>query len=100
MCSDTYVEDMRKAVRINHNKHNGEISDLVEAAKADLQLGGIITARVEDETDMLIKKAITAYIKAEFGLDNSDAGKYRESFESLKNRMAVSDYYIVDSEVL
>lgn len=100
MCSDTYVEDMRKAVRINHNKHNGEISDLVEAAKADLQLGGIIAARVEDETDMLIKKAITAYIKAEFGLDNSDAGKYRESFESLKNRMAVSDYYIVDGEVL
>lgn len=100
MCSDTYIDDMRKAVRINHGKHNGEIADLVEAAKADLQLVGIIAARTEDETDMLMKKAITAYVKAEFGLDNSDAGKYRDAFENLKNRMSVSNYYIIDGEVL
>ena len=67
---------MRTALRINHPKFDDEIADLIAAARADLHdLGGIKAEKVSDETDPLIKRAITTYVKADFGLDNGDAEK-------------------------
>lgn len=92
--SERYILSFRTALRINHTKFDGEISDLIAAARTDLRdLGGIKEDKVNDETDPLIKRAIMAYVKADFGLDNSDAGRYRESYEMLKRHLMLSDEY-------
>ena len=74
--SEQYVIAFRAALRINHTRLDDEIKDIISAARADLQLEGIRRDKVCDEDDPLIKRAISAYVKAEFGLDNADAPKF------------------------
>ena len=82
--SSEYLSDIRLRVRSSVDKLDGEIKDLILAARADLVRGGVLPARAADETDPLVKQAISTYVKAEFGLDNDDADKYRASFRSQK----------------
>ena len=91
--SELYIIPFRKAVRITSNKFDDEISDLIGAARTDLLLGGILLSKVCDEKDFLIKRAIMSYVKSEFGLDNADAAKYRESYDMLKRHLMLSDEY-------
>lgn len=78
-------------------RFDAKITDLIGAARADLLLGGIKEAKVEDESNALIKRAIICYIKAEFGLDNEDAEKYRESYDMLKRHLMLSSEYIEEA---
>ncbi len=91
--SQQFVYDARRYVRISHNRHDGEIIDLIGAARADLLLGGIIASKANSETDSLIRRAVFLYVKAEFGLDNDDSEKYRDSYETLKKHLQLSDEY-------
>ena len=91
--SKQFVYDVRRYLRISHTHFDAEITDLIGAAQADLLLGGIVAAKVEDESDAIIKRAIVCYVKAEFGLDNPDAAKYRDSYEMLKRHLQLSNEY-------
>ena len=91
--SKQLVYDVRRYLRISHTHFDAEITDLIGAARADLLLGGIVAAKVEDENDAIIKRAIVCYVKAEFGLDNPDAAKYRDSYEMLKRHLQLSNEY-------
>ena len=92
--SPEYLADIRGYLRITTSALDGEVKDLVNAARDDLVLGGVLPERVIDEEDPLIKRAISVYVKAEFGLDNDDSVKYQESYESLKIRLMHSERYI------
>ena len=92
--SEQYVYSIRRYLRINHTHFDAEITDLIGAARADLLLGGIKAEKVNDEGDALIKRAIVVYVKAEFGLDNADGEKYRESYNMLKRHLMLSSEYI------
>lgn len=92
--SENYVRSIRQYLRINHTHFDDEITDLVGAARADLLLGGVKEEKVNDEGDALIKRAIVVYVKAEFGLDNADGEKYRESYNMLKRHLMLSSEYI------
>ena len=91
--SKQFVYDVRRYLRISHTHFDAEITDLIGAARADLLLGGIVAAKVEDENNAIIKRAIVCYVKAEFGLDNPDAAKYRDSYEMLKRHLQLSNEY-------
>lgn len=91
--SQQFIYDARRYVRTNHNRHDSEIADLIGAARADLLLGGIVASKAESESDALIRRAVFLYVKAEFGLDNPDAEKYRSSYETLKRHLQLSDEY-------
>lgn len=95
--SEQYVFSIRRYLRINHTHFDAEITDLIGAARADLLLGGIKASKVDDESDVLIKRAIVCYVKAEFGLDNSDAEKYRESYNMLKRHLMLSSEYLEEA---
>lgn len=95
--SEQYVYSIRRYLRINHTHFDAEITDLIGAARADLLLGGIKADKVNDESDALIKRAIVVYVKAEFGLDNADAEKYRESYNMLKRHLMLSSEYIEEA---
>lgn len=95
--SKQLVYNVRRYLRISHIHFDAEITDLIGAAQADLLLGGIKVTKVEDESDALIKRAIVCYVKAEFGLDNADAEKYRNSYEMLKRHLQLSSEYIEEA---
>lgn len=66
-----------------------EINDCIEACKRDLQQVGVNNL---DESDALIKRAITIYCKAEFGFSEK-AQQFRQSYDSLKVALSLMEEY-------
>lgn len=89
------LDRVRKALRISSNHFDDELQDLIDAAKADLALSGISPDKLpkEGEIDPLIRRAITTYAKAHFGLDNPDSEKYQLSYNMLKQHLTLSSEY-------
>lgn len=83
---------VKQALRVRNNALDFEISDLIEACKKDMEISGI---KKIDENDYLIKRGIILYCKANFGLDNKDALKYQDCYESLKCHLALCGDYNV-----
>lgn len=96
--SAEYLADIRLRVRTAATKLDGEVKDLILAARGALVLGGVLPAKAADESDPLVKQAVSTYVKAEFGLDNEDAEKYRASFEKQKIALALASDYIEAAE--
>lgn len=96
--SESYLADFRGYLRITSKDFDGEIKDLINAARGDLVLGGVLPERVQDETDSLVKRAISNYVKAEFGLDNPDADRYRAAYASQKAALALASPYVEPGE--
>lgn len=92
--SSEYIAKIRQRVRGSSATFDGEITDLINAARADLVRGGVLKTKAEDESDPLILQAVATYVKAEFGLDNEDADKYRASYREQRNGLTLSDDYI------
>ncbi len=86
------LDDVKVALRIaaTNTAFDGEVGDLIDAAKKDLELAGITKA---DESDALIKRAINTYCKAHYGYDNPDAERFLESYLMLKRHLALSVDY-------
>lgn len=97
--SEEYLAAGRLSIRTKSKAFDGEIADVIRAARKDLALGGVLPERTQDEADPLIKRAIMNYLKAEFGLDNEDADKYRAAYERLKVSLAMSSDYVGGGEV-
>ena len=87
------INDVKTALRISNTAFDTEINDLIAAARADLKLSGILESKVNDDTDPLIKRAITVYVKAHFGWNNPDSEKLQQSYEMLKRHLALSQEY-------
>lgn len=83
------IDDVKLALRVSGTASNTEITDLIAAADADLTLSGIIV----DQTDTLIKRAITLYCKAQYGYDNPEADRFMQSYDMLKAHLATSEEY-------
>lgn len=92
------IDDVKQNLRISHNALDLEISDLVDAAKAQLVISGV-TKSVLVSPDPLMKRAIILYCKANFGLDNKDSEKYQARFDSLVSHITLCPEYIA-SEVI
>lgn len=90
------LEDVKTSLRISGTDLDIEIQDLIDAAKADLQLSGVHKDKVAD-TDPLIKRAIIVYCKAHFGYDDMGE-RFEESYVSLKHHLTLSTEYTVGDD--
>jgi uncharacterized phage protein (predicted DNA packaging) len=77
-----------------------EIIDLIFAAQNDLILAGVLSEKALDDTDPLIKRAVSTYVKANFGYDNPDADRLQTSYNSLKAHLTLSQEYTVEPPVV
>lgn len=87
------LDDLKVAMRITTDVFDGELHDLIAAAKSDLKLSGVDPTKAEDDTDPLIKRAITTYVKANFGWDNPDHERLLKAYDLLKMHLALSQEY-------
>jgi len=84
------LDDVKQSLRIDGNESDIEVNDLIEAAKLDLKISGVEA----DETDQLIKRAITVYCKANYGYeDTQTAERLERSYISLKQHLSLSTEY-------
>lgn len=93
------LNDIKTALRIsiNNTAFDSEIADLIAAARADLMLAGVLLAKANDDNDPLIKRAITVYVKANFGWNNPDAERLQQSYDMLKSHLALSQEYTAEA---
>lgn len=86
------LNDVKDALRVSGTALDTEIQDLIDAAKADLQLSGVHADKIVD-TDPLIKRAVIVYAKAHFGWDNPEADRFAQSYDMLKQHLTLSAEY-------
>ena len=85
------LQDLKRAVKTKAQSSEGEITDLAEACRMDLQIrGGVYVS--EDFSDPLEKQALKLYCKANYGYD-ADSEKFRAAYEALRDSMALSGEY-------
>ena len=83
------LEDVKRALRVSTAYFDVDVQDLIDAAKADLALSGVLLTKLVD-TDPLIKRAVILYSKSSFGLDNTDSENYMASYTSIKKHHTLS----------
>lgn len=92
----TLLDTVKKALRVSHNElDDAEIVPLIEAAKKELAIAGVVTV---DEADPMIVRAVTAYAKAHFGYDNPEAERFERVFNSLKSTLSQVGEYNTEKE--
>jgi len=98
----TFLDDVKVALRITNIAFDGEVADLIAAARLDLTLSGVTDTKANDDTDSLIKRAILIYVKANFGWANPDADRLQISYNLLKMHLSMTieySYYGVIFEI-
>lgn len=90
----TQLEKVRNALRLSvadNSAINDELTDLINAAKLDLGIAGVV---VPSEIDALVNKAIITYCKMSFGIPE-DYDKLKRSYDEQKAQLSNASGYTV-----
>ena len=79
------LEAVKKACRVTAAAYDDELLDLIEAAKADLELAGV-ARNEQSDTDPLIRRAVITYCRANFGTPGN-YDKLKASYDEQKAQM-------------
>jgi hypothetical protein len=83
------LNKVKMALRIVTNSFDSELTDLIEAAKQDLGIAGVI---VPSELDAIVTRAIITYCKMSFGLPE-DYDKLKASYDEQKAQLSNATGY-------
>ena len=87
------LDDVKTALRISDDEFDGEVMDLIDAARNDLIISGVSAKKANDDLDPLIKRAVTTYAKAHFGWNNPDAERLTDAYVMLKQHLSLCSEY-------
>lgn len=87
------LETVKQVLRVTNPAFDGEINDLIESARMELIQAGVSIKSAANDEDPLIRRSIILYAKAHYGLDNPNAERFQESFQSLKNHLSQAGDY-------
>ena len=83
------LEKVKLALRISTDKYDTELNDLIDSAKLDLGVAGVV---VPQTVDALVTKAIITYCKMSFGLPE-DYDRLKRSYDEQKAQMSNATRY-------
>lgn len=83
------LNKVKMALRIVTNSYDSELTDLIEAAKQDLGIAGVI---VPAALDAIVTRAIITYCKMSFGLPE-DYDKLKASYDEQKAQLSNATGY-------
>ena len=83
------LEKIKISLRITTNAFDGEITDLINAALADLSIAGVTTTT---ETDPLVIMAVTTYCRVHFG-EPPDFDRLKKSYDNQKAQLQTATGY-------
>lgn len=82
------LDKVKKALRITTTYYDSELTDLIEAAKLDMGVAGVVAPG----TDELITRAIITYCKMSFGLPE-DYDRLKASYDEQKAQLVTATGY-------
>ena len=80
---------VKMALRITTDAFDDELTDLIEAAKADLGLSGVL---MQDNPDPIVRRAVITYCKCNFGIPD-DYDRLKASYDEQKAQLMVATGY-------
>ena len=86
------IDKVRNALRISVSDNsaiNDELADLIDAAKLDLGIAGVV---VPQTVDSIVTKAIITYCKMSFGLPE-DYDRLKRSYDEQKAQLSNATGY-------
>lgn len=92
------LDDVKLALRVTTNAYDDEINGLIESAKLDLGIAGVV---IPSTLDDIVATAIKTYCKLNFGTPNSATYDYlKKSYDEqkaqLSNATGYTDYSMVE----
>lgn len=93
------IDDVKVALRITTNAYDGELNDLIDSAKLDLGVAGVVVPSV---LDALVTRAIVTYCKMSFGIPE-DYDRLKRSYDEQKAQLVTctgyTDWLVGDTNV-
>lgn len=89
---DAILNRVKLSLRLSANAYDDELMDLIDASMLDMGIAGV---EVIDINDSLIIRAITTYVKLNFGApgDYGDYDKLKASYDEQKAQLKTSSIY-------
>lgn len=89
MAEATMLQKAKTALRITTDAFNSEINDLIEAAKLDLGIAGVV---VPNPLDALVSQAVITYCRLNFGQPD-DYDRLKKSYDEQKAQLGMATGY-------
>ena len=70
---------VKTALRVSHDRLDGEIQDMIDAARADMVRAGVSEEAASEEENPLVRDAVKVYCLMRF---TTDTDRYNRFFES------------------
>lgn len=83
------LELVKLALRIKTDAFDYELNDLIESAKLDLGIAGVV---IPEELDAIVRTAIITYCKLNFGIPD-DAERLTKSYWEQKAQLTTATGY-------
>ena len=94
MSNAEMIAKAKLALRITTTAFDAEISDLIDAALLDMGIAGVSNKSL---TDPLIIRAVTTYVKCNFGQPD-DYDRLKASYDEQKAQMSMATGYTTWTE--
>lgn len=83
------LEQVKLALRISTTAYDSELTYLIDAAKLDLGIAGVV---LPEELDALVQRAVITYCKMSFGLPE-DYDRLKKSYDEQKAQLSTATGY-------
>lgn len=83
------LEKVKLALRVTTDAFDSELQELIEAAKLDLGIAGVV---VPEEVDAIVSRAITTYCKIHFG-EPDEYDRLKASYDEQKAQLSMATGY-------
>lgn len=83
------LDKVKMALRITTTAYDTELTDLIEAAKLDLGVAGVL---LPSDLDELVTRAIITYCKMSFGIPE-DYDRLKASYDEQKAQLSTNSGY-------
>lgn len=80
---------VKLALRIVTDAYDSELTELIEAAKVDLGIAGVV---IPDEIDAIVSRAIITYCKLHFG-EPDEYDRLKQSYDEQKAQLSMATGY-------
>lgn len=83
------LKKVKMALRITTTAYDAELTDLIESAKLDMSIAGVV---LPPTIDALVTKAVITYCKMSFGIPE-DYDRLKASYDEQKAQLATATGY-------
>jgi hypothetical protein len=85
------LDDVKMSLRVSTNAYDSELTDLIESAKLDLGLAGVI---IPENINAICSTAIKTYCKIHFGTPDDKTQAYlKQAYDEQKAQLSMATGY-------